>query len=375
MSKNTNLEAIKKHSSNLNKILLILTIILTSIFWVFAFYAPIEFSPGEYQIIKDDSSYLNITNIKLNYNADVASVKIKFEDDIQFLLNSNWKQVTSPSFQYDPIEINFQENFLDNNTLEINVTSSGEGFYDSDWSLFYDFEIIIDNSYLIDFNSDVSSSRIDIEASNTDFGNFSMNSESGSIDAVFHDVYIESPVNIFILSGSTDFYIYDSNLTSEFNFEGDSGVLGFIAYDSVFADINMQTSSGSIELDFGISTIQNIDLTCSSGYIELQMLEIILTGDVSISSTSGSVDCEYNEVSFSSDRIFDIKSDSGYVEFSWDQGIIMDSSAIIYIETNSGAIDVEISTLEENLDLDRFILYVSSDNGYTEVDLYEGEYE
>lgn len=374
MSKNTNLEAIKKHSSNLNKILLILTIILTSIFWVFAFYAPIEFSPGEYQIIKDDSSYLNITNIKLNYNADVASVKIKFEDDIQFLLNSNWKQVTSPSFQYDPIEINFQENFLDNNTLEINVTSSGEGFYDSDWSLFYDFEIIIDNSYLIDFNSDVSSSRIDIEASNTDFGNFSMNSESGSIDAVFHDVYIESPVNIFILSGSTDFYIYDSNLTSEFNFEGDSGVLGFIAYDSVFADINMQTSSGSIELDFGISTIQNIDLTCSSGYIELQMLEIILTGDVSISSTSGSVDCEYNEVSFSSDRIFDIKSDSGYVEFSWDQGIIMDSSAIIYIETNSGAIDVEISTLEENLDLDRFILYVSSDNGYTEVDLYEGEY-
>jgi len=395
MSKNNNLEAFKKSSSNLNKILLILTIILTSLFWAFAFYAPIEYSEGEYQISKETSTYLNITHINLNYNAEMASVKIIFEDDMHYIVNSNWKQVTSPSFPYDPIEINFQENFLDNNTLEIIVTSTGEGFYDSDWNLFYDFEIIIDNSYVIDFNSDVTYSQIDIEASFTDFSNFSMNSESGSIDVDFLDVNIQSPVNIAILSGYTDFYIRDSNLTSNINFEGDSGGSLFIIYDSVFANINMQTSSGyiilggnsnnfknvtletssgSIELDIGNSNIQNINLTSSSGYIDFSMQEIILSGNISISSTSGSVDCEFEKIEFSSDRTFNIMSGSGYVEFSWDQGIIMNFTVIIYIETSSGAIEVDISTLEENLDLNRFILYVSSDSGYTEVDLYEGEY-
>ncbi len=397
MSKNNNLESIKKSSSNLNKILFIFMIILSSIFWAFAFYAPIEYSQGEYLIIKDDTSYLNITHIKLNYNADSASVKIKFEDDMHFILNSNWKQITSPSIPYDPIEIHFQETFLDNNTLEINVTSTGEGFDDRDshWNLFYEFEIIIDNSYIIDFNSDVFNSRVDIEASETEFSNFNLNSISGSIDVVFHDVYINSPVNVFIKSGYTDFYIYDSNITSDINFEGDSGALCFITSNSVFANINTQTSSGytvlsgssnsfkdvtlatssgSIEFDIDNSNIHNINLTSSSGYIELQSEKIILTGDISISSASGSVDCEFDEILFSFDRRFDIKGGSGYVEFSWEQGIIMDSSALIYIETDSGSIDVEIATLEENLDLNRFILHVSSVTGYTEVDLYEGEF-
>jgi len=395
MSKNKNLETLKKSTSNLNKILLILMIIFTSIFWVFAFYAPIEYSQGEYQINKGDSTYENVTHIILNYNADMASVNIKFVDDMHYILNSNWEQITSPSFPYDPIEVQFEENFLDNYTLEINVTNTGEGFYDSDYNLFYHFEIIIDNSYLIDFNSDVSYSRVDIEATNTDFGDFSMKSESGSIDVVFHDVNIQSPVNVNILSGYTDFYIRDSNLTSDINFEGDSGALFFITWDSVFANINTQTSSGythligdknsfknltlesssgSIDLDIGNSNIQNINLISSSGSIELQMQEIILSGDISISSISGAVDCEFESISFSSNKTIGINSNSGYVDFSWDQGIIMNSSAHINIETTSGAITVEISTLQENLEFEGFIVNVSSDTGYTDIEIYEGEY-
>jgi hypothetical protein len=379
----------------LNKILLILLIILTSIFWAFVFYAPIEYSQGEYQISKDDSSYLNITNIQLNYNAEMSSVNIKFIDDMHYILNSNWNQITSAFFPYEPIEIHFQETFLDNNTLEINVTSTGEGFFDSDWNLFYEFEIIVDNSYLIDFNSEVSYSEVNIEASDTEFGNFNLNSESGGLDVVFRDVYIHSPVSVSILSGSTDFNIYNSNITSDINFLGDSGSLFILAYDSVFADINTQTSSGYnilvgnsnifknvsletssgyVEMDIGISNIQNIDLTSLSGHIDLLMDDIILAGDISILSTSGAVDCEFDEISFNSNRTFDIKSDSGYVEFSWDQEMSMNFSAHIFIETSSGAIDVEISTLLENLNLDWFILDVSSDTGFTEVDLYEGEY-
>jgi len=394
MSKN-NLETLKKSSSNLNKIIFILLIILTSIFWAFVFYAPIEYSLGEYQITKDDSTYQNITNIQLNYNAEMASVNIEFVDNMHYILDSNWKQISSASFPYEPIEITFQETFLDNYTLEINVTSTGEGFFDSDWNMFYEFDIIIDNSYIIDFNSDVSYSQVNIEASNTEFGNFNLNSESGGIDVVFQDVYIESSVNIFTVSGYTDFDIYDSNLTSEITFEGESGALYILAYDSVFADINTQTSSGytrlrgnrnnfnnvsletvsgHIDLDIGISNIQNIDLTSTSGYIELQMHENILLGDIFISSSSGSVDCEFYEISFSSNRTFDINSNSGYVELFWDQEIIMNSSAIIDIETISSAISVEISTLQENLDFERFVVYVSSDTGYTEVDIYEGDY-
>ena len=392
MSKNNKLEALKKSSSNLNKILLILMIILTSVFWAFVFYAPIEYSQGEYQINIDDSSYLNITHIQLNYNADMASVNIRFEDDMHYILNSNWKQITSTSFPYEPIEIHFQDTILDNNTLEINVTSTSEGFFDSDWNLFYDFEIIVDNSYLIDLNSEVTYSQVIIEATETEFGSFNLNSESGSIDVVFHDVYIHSPVNVFIESGYTEFEIYDSNITSEINFEGSSGSLHFITFNSVFMNIDTQTSSGytilrgnsnifkkvslgslsgSIELDIGISNIQNIDLTSSSGNIKLSMNEIVLAGDVSISSTSGSVDCEFNEISFYSDRIFDIKDNSGYVEFSWDQEMLMNSSAYIFIETISSAIGVDISTLIENLESERFIVQASSVTGDTDVEIYE----
>ena len=395
MSKNNNLETLKKSSSNLNKIIFILLIILTSIFWAFVFYAPIEYSLGEYQISKDDSSYQDITNIQLNYNAEMASVNIEFVDNMHYILDSNWKQISSASFPYDPIEINFQETFLNNNTLEINVTSTGEGFFDSDWNMFYEFDIIIDNSYIIDFNSDVSYSQVNIDASNTEFGSFNLISESGGIDVVFQDVYIQSPVNVFIASGYTDFDIYDSNLTSEINFEGESGALYILAYDSVFTDINTQTSSGYtrlrgnrnsfnnvsletvsgfIDLDIGISDIQHIDLTSSSGYIEFQMYEIILMGDIFISSSSGAVDCEFYEISFSVNRTFDINSNSGYVELFWDQEIIMNSSMIIDIETDSSVISVEISTLQENLDPERFIVNVSSETGYTEVDIYEGDY-
>ncbi len=395
MSKNNNLETLKKSSSNLNKILLILVIIATSIFWAFVFYAPIEYSQGEYKINQNDSTYENVTHIKLNYNADMASVNIKFEENMHYILDSNWNQITSPSIPSDPIEINFEETFLDNHTLEINVTSTGEGFFDSNWNIFYEFDIIIDNSYIIDFNSDVSYSQVNIEASNTEFDNFNLKSESGALDVVFQDVTIQSPVNVFILSGYTDFYIRDSNITSEFNFEGGSGAFYILAYDSVFADlhtqtssgynllrgnrnsfknVSLETSSGHVELDIGISNIQNIDLTSSSGYIELQMDEIILSGDVSILSTSGAVDCEFYQIPFYSNTTFDIKSDSGYVELFWDQDIIMNSSTIIDIETISGAISVEISTLQENLDLERFIMYVSSESGYTEVDIYEGDY-
>ena len=396
MSKNNNLETLKKSTSNLNKILLILTIILTTIFWAFVFYAPIEYTQGAYQILKDDSTYQNVTHIKLNYNADMASVNIKFEDDMHYILNSNWKQITSPSFPYDPIEIDFQETFLDNNTLEINVTSTGEGFFDSESNLFYEFEIVVDNSYLIDFNSEVSYSQVIIEASNTEFGNFSCKSESGRLDVEFHDVNIQSPVNIYVLSGSIDFTIYDCNITSDINFEGDSGSQYISSYNSVFANVNMHTDSGYtnfygnsnnfnnltietyssiLSVNIGTSNIQNINLTSLSGTINLNLNDVMLNGDLTIISESGGVDCEFDEILFTSDRIFDIECDSGYVEFSWDQGIIMNSSAYIYIETNSGLIDVEISTLKENLDLDRFILYVFSDTGYTEVDLYEGDYE
>jgi len=395
MSKNKNLETLKKSTSNLNKILLILMIIATSIFWAFAFYAPIEYSQGEYQINKDDPTYENVTHIKLNYNADMASVNIKFEDDIHFILDSNWNQITSPSIPSDPIEINFEETFLDNHTLEINVTSTGEGFFDSNWNIFYEFDIIIDNSYIIDFNSDVSYSQVNIEASNTEFDNFNLKSESGRIDVIFNDVYIQSPVNVFTVSGYTDFDIYDSNLTSEINFESGSGAIHIITYDSIFADLYTQTSSGytvirgnrnkfknvslesssgSIELDIDTSSIQNIDLTDSSGYVELQLNEIILRGDVSISSSSGAIDCEFYDISFYSNRTFDINGNSGYVDFTWDQENPMNSSAFIDIETISSAITVEISTLQENIDLERFIVYVSSDTGYTEVDIYEGDY-
>ena len=396
MSKNNNLEDLKKSSSNLNKILLILMIIFTSIFWAFAFYAPIEYSQGEYQIKQDDSSYLNITQIKLNYNADMVSVNIKFEDDIHYILDSNWKQITSPSFPHDAIDIHFQETFLDNQTLEINVTSTGEGSYDSDWNLFYEFEIVVDNSYLIDFNSEVSYSQVNIEASNTEFGNFCFKSESGRLDVEFYDVYIQSPINILNSYGSTDLIFNRCNITSDINFEGDSGSQYFSAYDSVFANINMQTDSGYINfygnsnnfnnltigsyssilrVNIGISSIKNINLTSSSGTINLDLNEIILDGDVSISSTSGTVDCEFDEISFYSNRTFDIKSDSGYTDFSWDQEILMNSSAIINIETISSSIDVDISTLQANIDSERFILYTSTETGYIDVNLYEGNYE
>ncbi|MHA1562532.1 MAG: hypothetical protein ACTSPA_10450, partial [Promethearchaeota archaeon] len=116
MSKNNNLETLKKSSSNLNKILLILVIIATSIFWAFVFYAPIEYSQGEYKINQNDSTYENVTHIKLNYNADMASVNIKFEENMHYILDSNWNQITSPSIPSDPIEINFEETFLDNHT-------------------------------------------------------------------------------------------------------------------------------------------------------------------------------------------------------------------------------------------------------------------
>ncbi len=396
MSKNNNLEAIKKSSSNLNKILLILTIIFASLFWAFALYAPIDYTQGQYQINKDNSSYQNITHVQINYNAHMASVNIRFEEDIDYILYSSWKQITSPIFQHDPIEIHFQEILLDNYTLEINVTCSGQGHYESDWNLFYEFEIIIDNSYLIDFNSDVSSANLNIEASNTEFTNFSINSESGSIDVIFHDIYIQTPIEVSIFSGLTDFHIYDSNITSDINFKGDSGVLRIYASDSVFTNINVQTSSGytdfdgnsntfknmsittssgSIELDISNSNIENINLTSSSGYIELQMNYINLTGDISISTVSSIVDCEFDEISFSSNRIFDIKVDSGYIEFSWDQEMIMNSSAFIYIETDSGAINVDISTIKANLDAERFVLHVDSQTGYTDVNLYEENYD
>ncbi len=396
MSKNNNLEALKKSSSNLNKILLILMIIFTSIFWAFVFYAPIEFSQGEYQILKDDSIYQNVTHIKLNYNADMASVNIKFEDDMHYILNSNWKQITSPSFPYDPIEINFQENFLDNNTLEINVTGTGEGFYDSDWNLFYEFEIAIDNSYLIEFNSDVSYSQIDIDASNTVFSNFSFKSESGSLDANFNNVNFYSPINVLNSHGTTDFYFNNCNITSDLNIEGGSGSQHFTTFNSVFANIDMQTDSGYttlhgnsndfknltlesysgiLNVNIGISNIQNINLTSSSGTIHLDLNEIVLNGDLATKSESGGVDYEFDEISFTSDRIIDVECYSGYVEFSWDQGIIMNSSATINIDSNSGAISVDISTLQANIDSERFILNVTSETGHTDVNLYEGNYE
>ncbi|QEE15092.1 hypothetical protein DSAG12_00915 [Promethearchaeum syntrophicum] len=392
MSKNKNLEALKKSSSNLNKILLIFMIIFTSIFWAFAFYAPIEYSRGEYQINNDNSNYLNITKIELNYNAEKASVNIKFEDDMHYILNSNWKQITSPSFPYEPIDIHFQETILDNNTLEINVTSTGEGFFDSDWNLFYDFEIIIDNSYLVDLNSQVTHSQVNIEATDTEFSIFNLNSETGSIHVDFHNVYIHSSVNISEKSGYTDFNIYNSNITSNINFEGDSGSVYFYFYNSAFANINIQTESGStylrgnsnifknvsietasshIGMDVDNSNIHNIRLISSSGSIHCEINEILLLGNVSIYSTSGSLDCDFSEISFYSDRVFDLWDNSGYIDFYWDQEILMNSSAYIFIETISSTIDVEIYTILENIESERFIVQASSETGFFDVEIYE----
>jgi len=101
------------------------------------------------------------------------------------------------------------------------------------------------------------------------------------------------------------------------------------------------------------------------------MNEILLEGNVSISSTSGSVDCEFYEISFYSNRTFDIMDSSEYVDFYWDQEMLMNSSAIIFIETISSGISVDISTIIENIESNRFIVQVSTDTGYTDVEIYE----
>ncbi|MHA1718756.1 MAG: DUF4097 family beta strand repeat-containing protein [Promethearchaeota archaeon] len=330
MSKNKKMDAIRKSSSNLDKILLILTIIISSIFWVFALYAPITNIQGEYQINKDDSSYRNITQIILNYNADRASVDIKFEDNSDFILSSSWKQIGSPSLPYDSIEIYFNEQIINNSILEINITDSGYGTFTNEYEFYYDFEISIDNSYLINFNAFLSAANLKLSASNTNFNDFYINSYAGNINI--------------------------NGISSEFE------------------NFTLQSISGIIRMDTSLSNFSNINLTSISGYIDLDMTNNILNDNINITTVSGFVNCKFEDLSFSSERIFNIKSSSGYVDLSWDQAIIMNSPAILYINTISSSIEVDISTLKENIDSDKFILYVDSQSGYADVNLYEEEY-
>jgi len=245
---------------------------------------------------------------------------------------------------------------------------------------------------LIDLNSDVTYSQVNIEATDTEFSNFNLNSESGSIDVEFQHVYVHSPINISELSGYTDFDIYNSNITSDINYEGESGSVYFYFSNSNFANINMKSSSGSthlrgnsnifknvllettsgrINLNIDNSNIQNIDLISTSGNIDFTMNEILLLGNVSLSSTSGLMDCDFDEIYIYSDRVFDIWDSSGYVEIYWDQETLMNSSAYIFIETISSGIDVSISTIIENIDSERFIVQTSSETGSPDVEIFE----
>ena len=337
------------HSVNpkppIERLIFVIVLIGSIGLWYMILYSPISENGDTYSIDLDNSSYANVSKIELNYNANIASVDIHINDQVEsgVFFTSTWLH-TWVAWDEDvhPIEIYFSEALSDDNTtLIITVEDnhdSGYNFFDNSLINEFSFDIYVNPDYIIDLNAETSSAPIDIFANNMQFDSIIMNQEYSSLDLIFSSVNVTNNITLTGSSGFVDLEFEQVNIAG---------------------DLSVTREYASIDLDFVDFNVGNMSFNSGSGYIEVDGTNLF-SESLYTEQESASTRLNLDVVSVS-DR-FELISDSGYADVYLESAAIP-CDLIISRATSSISFELDETTLG-NVNL-------TSNSGYIDIEAHD----
>ena len=366
--------SLKKASTHLGRILLILTIIGATAFWISYFYTPIEIKEGDYSI--QAAEYPEINTIELEYLANFASVDIRYDAPESILFNASWMYIYSPRENVTPIDLNFSATQSPTpNVLRIAVEDTSETFPEMGnmWKMsFFFVEIHLNPMYqaILDIRSetasfsilaeDVNFSAFDIALTtgsiNVDFGNVTLPSLM-SISSTTGSVHMRSSysllgdVSIIQTTGSLDGTIREGRM-GRLTATGTTGTTDFVLENLSASAISLERTTGSIELEMNLVDFEDlsnvsIDLLTSTGSINLNIVDLACDHPVLVTA----------------------EASTGSIDVKWMAHYHLLNNMTIDLTTGTGSIDVDIKTIESNFD--KFLVIYSIGTGEPDIEFEE----
>ncbi|UYP46696.1 hypothetical protein NEF87_002981 [Candidatus Lokiarchaeum ossiferum] len=364
-----------KPKAPFERIIFIIVLILSIGFWYMVLYSPINEDGDTYTILSSDPTYANITKIELNYNAQVASVDIYLNDQIDsgVLFTSTWHHAwVDWGDDVGSIEISYTpELSSDNTTLIITVDDSYEsGFSYFDTSVIneFTFDIYINPNYLIDLNADTSSAPIDVYADNVQFDSITMDQEYSSLDLMFSSVSVNHDI---LLTGSSGFVDLDfdkvnisgdlsisreySSISLEYTdlsvenitFSSDSGYIDVEGTNLISESFNTRQESASTRLNMDTVQISDeFNLWGESGYADVYLQSAVIQSDITIVRSSSSISMDLRDSSFGNVSLLTF---SGYIDVDAENSIF--ESIYTEQDTASTSMVLDNVTIQNGFDL------------------------
>lgn len=331
-----------KPNAPFERIIFVIVLILSIGFWFMVLYSPVTEDGDTYTILSDDPTYANVTKIELNYNAQVASVDIYINDQIETgtLFTSTWYHAwVDWGDDVGSIEVQYsQELSTDNTTLVITIEDSyesGYSYFDTSLINEFTFDIYLNPSYLIELNAETSSAPIDVYADDVQFDSITMDQEYSSLDLILSSVSVNEDIKLIGSSGFVDLEFDQVNISG---------------------DLSVSRDYSSISLDYTDLSVGNISFSSDSGYIDVEGTNLI-TDSFNTLQKSASTRLNMDTVQISDE--FELFGESGYAnivlqsaEIQSDITIVRSSSSIsmeskestfgnVSLITTSGYIDIE----------------------------------
>ena len=345
-------------SSSIGIILLIIAIVFSSAFWVFILYSDYTLEEGSHTIAKKKYATNNITTLVVRFESGAVPVDIKFvEGQEDLIMDAQWRHLFSSYNQEENTtpKVEVVETLLDNETLQITILADmdKDAFYTEFGMNAWDFEIIINPNYVINFTAIGEAGSIDVEAKNVKFSQFIVEQTTGSTDIILGESTINNSFQITGTTSSTAVHIVKSTIIPEALITRETGSVDMVIKESYLGGISITEDTGSIEMVIQSSTInQTLTLATKRGSINTMIRKSLLETDITISAESGSIDMGMEDIELSATNTkynITASTESGSIEIDMYQGKVLGADLSIVATATSGSINIEIDALASEL--------------------------
>jgi hypothetical protein len=325
-------QEIKKTSTALGTVALVLLIAITTGFWLMVFYSDYTVQEGSKEIRIDDYGEYNVTNVVLDYRSKTAPINIYAADPSEeFIFTAQWRHLFSTSFGNENntpgITVIIEDKMAeDNETLiiTINVEADSTEFYSVCGINIWEFDVYVNPAYIINLTADLKTGSLDLYAKEAQFNAISIGQNTGSLDVVLENTVVN---NTFLLTSDT----------------------------------------GSLNLVIKKSTLNCVlDIKRSTGSVDITVTESSLN-DIKTITNTGSIDMSLEAIQLPKDQTISLTADTGSISLSWIQPQNLGYHSTITISTDTGSISAYISASSPS----EFTVQASTDTGSKDVEVIQ----